>query len=87
MAASSARAVAAGALDRLDEQRVARGEVGVEAAVRQPGLAHDVGHTHALVAGAADGASGCLDDAIVAELFPARRGLHDDPHIDRKSVV
>ena len=43
-------ALAAGPLQRLDEQRVARIEVGVEAAVSEAGLLHDVGDADARVA-------------------------------------
>ena len=67
-------AVAAGALQRLDQQRVARLEVGVEAAVREAGLLHHVGHADAGIAVAPDRARRDVDDALVG-LFLAAVGV------------
>ena len=60
-----------GAVRRLGEHRLARSEVGVEAAVREAGLLHDVGDAGAVVATAPDGARGGLDDAFVRDFLAA----------------
>ena len=62
-------ALGAGAVRRLGKHRLARREVGVEAAVRQAGLLHDVGDAGAVVATAPDGARGGLDDAFVRDFL------------------
>ena len=67
-------AFGAGAVGRLGEHRLARGEVGVEAAVRQAGVLHDVGDAGAVVAAAPDGARGGLDDALVRGFLAAGGG-------------
>ena len=58
-----------GAVRRLGEHRLARIEVGVEAAVREAGLLHDVRDAGAIVATAPDGACGGLDDTFVRNFF------------------
>ena len=68
------RALAAGAAERLDEQRVARGEVRVEAAVREPGFLHHLGHADACVTVAPDRPRGHLDDVVVRLFLAAVRG-------------
>ncbi len=67
-------AFGAGAVGRLGEHRLARGEVGVEAAVRQAGVLHDVGDAGAAVAAAPDGARGGLDDAFVRGFLASGSG-------------
>ena len=54
-----------GAVRRLSEHGLARSEVGVEAAVCQAGVLHDVGDARAVVATAPDGTRGGLDDAVM----------------------
>ena len=81
-------AILPGALDRLDQHRVARRKVRVEATVGQPRFLHDVSHAHAGVALAAHGARGDLDDALVGLLFAGSGTGHggdskyDDHHIN-----
>src|SRR5467141_568195 len=58
----------------LREQRVARIEVGVEAAVREPGLLHHLSDSEPLVTVLADRARSSANDALVA-LFLSRGGL------------
>ena len=58
-------AVASRAFERLDQQGIARIEMGIEAAVRESGFLHDIGHAHTGVAALADRASGHGDDALV----------------------
>src|SRR5205814_6039125 len=58
-----------GAVRRLGEHRLARSEVGVEAAVREASLLHDVGDAGAIVATAPDGACGGLDDTFVRDFL------------------
>ena len=48
--------------------------MGVEAAVRQAGVLHDVGDAGAAVAAAPDGARGGLDDALVGGFLAAGVG-------------
>ncbi len=59
----------AGAVRRLGEHRLARSEVGVEAAVREASLLHDVGDAGAVVATSPDGACGGLDDTFVRDFL------------------
>src|SRR2546429_5157864 len=54
---------------RRREQRVARLEVRIEPAVRQPSLLHHVGDANALVAVLADGARRRAQNALAALLF------------------
>ena len=53
-------------LDGLGDQLVARAEVLVEAAVGEPGGAHDLGHARLLGARLADAGRGDRDDPLVA---------------------
>ena len=69
-------AVLSGPLDRLAQQRVARSEVRIEAAVGQPCLLHDVRHADAVETGAADRPRRGLDDAVVGDLLAAGRRVH-----------
>jgi len=73
-ASHGGRTVTPGALERLDQQRVARLEVGVKAAVRQPGLLHHVGHADTGVAVAPDRPRGDFDDALVRVFLAAVGG-------------
>src|SRR5256886_15061203 len=66
-----------GAVRRFGEHRLARSEVGVEAAVREASLLHDVGDAGAVVATAPDGARGGLDDTFVRDFLGSEGGsLH-----------
>ena len=65
---------APGALKRFDKQRIARIEVGVEAAVRETGFLHHVGHTDTPVALPANRTRGGTDDALVRIFFAAVGG-------------
>ena len=71
-------AIAAGASKSFHEQRVSRIEVGVEAAMRQPGLFHDVSDADSRITVAAKRTRGDVHDALVG-LFPAAVGCarHD----------
>src|SRR2546427_87372 len=67
-------AFTAGTVGGLGEHRLARREMGVEAAVRQPGVLHDVGDAGAVVAAAPDGTRGGIDDAIVRSFLGSSGG-------------
>src|SRR5439155_13648729 len=70
-------AFTAGAVGSLGEHRLARREVGIEAAVCQAGVLHDVGDARAVVAAAPDGTRGGLDDAVMRRfLGPGGGSLH-----------
>src|SRR5208282_3727395 len=70
-------AFTAGTIGGLGEHRLARREVGVEAAVCQAGVLHDVGDARAVVATAPDGTRGGLDDALVRSfLGPGGSSFH-----------
>src|SRR3954466_5234344 len=76
--------VGAGLLDRRCEERIARLEVGIEAAVGEAGFLHDVGYADTLVAVLSDGACGCAQDPSARLfLFGTRfdRIHYDDYHI------
>ena len=70
-------AVAAGAFERLRQHSFARLEVGIEAAVGQAGLPHDVGDADPGKAVSADVSGGGLDDPVVGHFAAARSGRHD----------
>jgi len=70
-------AFTAGTVGGLGEHRLARREMGVEAAVRQTGVFHDVGDAGAVEAAAPDGARGGVNDAIVRRfLGPSGEAFH-----------
>src|SRR5262245_17590424 len=56
-------------VERLDHQRLARGEMGVEAAMRQPGLLHQVSDADAMGALLAQPHRGLAHDALVGFLL------------------
>ena len=60
-----------GAVSSFGKQYLARREVGVEAAMRQAGLLHDVRHSRAVVPAAPNGSRGNLDDALVCDFLTA----------------
>ena len=68
------RVLATGLRDRLGEQRIARREVRVEAAVRQAGFLHDLGDADARVAMVPDRACRRRDDAFVGLLLAGLLG-------------
>ena len=70
------RTVLARTLEGFGQQGIARAEVGVEAAVGQPGLFHDVGDAHAVESASADRPRGGRDDALMAEFFAAGWAVH-----------
>ena len=49
-------------VDGIGNQCLLGGEVGIEAAMRQPGFGHDRGHADAVGAGAANGAGRHVED-------------------------
>jgi hypothetical protein len=67
-------ALGAGPVGRLDEHRLARGEVRVEAAVREPGFLHDVCDAGAVVAAAPDRPRGGGNDTFVGGVLAAGSG-------------
>ena len=67
-------AFGAGPVGRLGQHRLAGLEVGVEAAMGQAGVLHDVGHAGAAVAAAPDGARGGVHDALVGGFLAAGVG-------------
>lgn len=71
-ARSYSHAFGAGTIDCLGEHRLSRSEVGIEPAVRQARLLHDVGDGRAIVAAAPNGARGGVDDALVRGCLASR---------------
>ena len=63
--------VPTGALERLDEQGIARCEMRVKAAMRQPRLLHDVRDADAGISLSPNRPRRDLDDAVVGVFFPA----------------
>ena len=53
------------AIGSFREHGFTRVEMGIEAAMREAGVLHDVGNTRTAIAASADGPGGSLDDAIV----------------------
>ena len=68
--------VAACTREGFSQQGIAGAEVGVEAAMRQPGFFHDVGDAHAVESTPADRPRSGRDDAFVAEFLAAGRAVH-----------
>ena len=81
-APQSLRAVAAGVLQGLGQQRLARRKVRVEAAMGESGLLHDVGDADPVEAGAAQRARGRVHDAVVRELLAAGCAVHRRSRLD-----
>jgi hypothetical protein len=65
-----------GARDRLGDQGIARLEVRIEAAVREPGLLHHIGDTDTGITVAPQRARGDLDDAVVGGFATSRLRGH-----------
>ncbi|EYC52775.1 hypothetical protein AZ34_03460 [Hylemonella gracilis str. Niagara R] len=63
--------VVPGAFQRLGNQRVTRSEMGIEAAMGEPGLLHDVRHADPGKTTAAQGTRRRIDDAVVRQLLAA----------------
>ena len=69
-------AVVERAFDRFRHELVARLEVAIEAAMRQPGVVHQVGHAHPVDPVLAEAGRGHADDLFVVLAFGGSRMAH-----------
>jgi hypothetical protein len=65
-----------GPFQRLGDQGIARGEMGVKATMGQPGLFHDVRHTNPGKTATAQSARRRIDDAVMRLLLAAGSEWH-----------
>ncbi|MNL35438.1 hypothetical protein D3C87_1574710 [compost metagenome] len=63
------RAIAPGTFHRGGQERIARREMRVKPAMRQPGFLHDVGHAHAGIPFPPDGARRGVNNPFVRKRF------------------
>jgi len=81
------RAIPAGAFHRRHQHGIAGRKMRVEAAVREPGLFHDVGHADAGVTDPPDRARGRFHDAVVGHFFTGSGAGHDQALLNMMVII